>query len=79
MKELTEASGKFVLLAKMLKKLKAQGHRVLIFSQVCVKIFKHVSFSEWFHVNSKEFPGNLLVSRAKHLARYSFEPSLALA
>jgi SNF2 family DNA or RNA helicase len=32
--ELTEGSGKFVLLAKMLKKLKAEGHRVLIFSQV---------------------------------------------
>ena len=32
-KELSEGSGKFVLLAKMLKKLK-EGHRVLIFSQV---------------------------------------------
>ncbi|XP_037719873.1 chromodomain-helicase-DNA-binding protein 3 [Drosophila subpulchrella] len=31
---LTEASGKLVLLSKMLKQLKAQGHRVLIFSQM---------------------------------------------
>ena len=33
-RSLTEASGKFVVLSKMLIKLKAQGHRVLIFSQV---------------------------------------------
>ncbi|XP_065656316.1 chromodomain-helicase-DNA-binding protein 3 isoform X8 [Hydra vulgaris] len=33
-KGLTEASGKLVLLYKMLKKLKEQGHRVLIFSQM---------------------------------------------
>lgn len=33
-KALTEASGKLVLLFKMLKKLKDQGHRVLIFSQM---------------------------------------------
>uniref|UniRef100_A0A183E895 DNA helicase n=1 Tax=Gongylonema pulchrum TaxID=637853 RepID=A0A183E895_9BILA len=31
---LVKASGKFVLLQKMLKKLKDQGHRVLIFSQM---------------------------------------------
>lgn len=31
---LTRASGKLVLLSKMLKKLKDQGHRVLIFSQM---------------------------------------------
>ncbi|KAK6104410.1 CHD C-terminal 2 domain family protein [Brugia pahangi] len=31
---LVKASGKFVLLQKMLKKLKEQGHRVLIFSQM---------------------------------------------
>lgn len=34
MKSLTEASGKLVLLYKMLNKLKTQGHRVLIFSQM---------------------------------------------
>ncbi|XP_057304729.1 chromodomain-helicase-DNA-binding protein 5-like isoform X2 [Hydractinia symbiolongicarpus] len=33
-KALTEASGKLVLLYKMLKKLETQGHRVLIFSQM---------------------------------------------
>ncbi|VDN02899.1 unnamed protein product [Thelazia callipaeda] len=31
---LVKASGKFILLQKMLKKLKEQGHRVLIFSQM---------------------------------------------
>jgi len=31
---LTRASGKLVLLEKMLKKLQEEGHRVLIFSQV---------------------------------------------
>lgn len=31
---LTRASGKLVLLAKMLRKLRDQGHRVLIFSQM---------------------------------------------
>ena len=31
---LIQACGKFVVLEKMLKKLKANGHRVLIFSQV---------------------------------------------
>ena len=34
--KLTQASGKLVLLHKMLKKLKERGHRVLIFSQVSV-------------------------------------------
>lgn len=33
-KELTEASGKLVLLEKMLRNLFAEGHRVLIFSQM---------------------------------------------
>ena len=33
-RSLVEASGKFVVLSKMLSKLKTQGHRVLIFSQV---------------------------------------------
>ena len=32
---LLKASGKCVLLDKLLPKLKAEGHRVLIFSQVC--------------------------------------------
>lgn len=31
---LTRASGKLMLLQKMLRKLKDQGHRVLVFSQV---------------------------------------------
>lgn len=31
---LTRASGKLVLLCKMLRKLREQGHRVLIFSQM---------------------------------------------
>lgn len=31
---LTKASGKLMLLQKMLRKLKEQGHRVLVFSQV---------------------------------------------
>lgn len=34
---LTKASGKLMLLFKMLKKLKEGGHRVLIFSQVCTR------------------------------------------
>ena len=33
-KELTEASGKLILLEKMLRNLFAEGHRVLIFSQM---------------------------------------------
>jgi hypothetical protein len=35
-KELVQACGKFLVLEKMMKRLKEQGHRVLIFSQVCV-------------------------------------------
>ena len=35
-RSLIEACGKFLVLSKMLMKLKEQGHRVLIFSQVCV-------------------------------------------
>ncbi len=31
---LTKASGKLMLMQKMLRKLKEQGHRVLVFSQV---------------------------------------------
>ena len=33
-RELIQASGKFLVLEKMLGRLKEQGHRVLIFSQV---------------------------------------------
>lgn len=33
---LTKASGKLMLLQKMLRKLKEQGHRVLVFSQVSI-------------------------------------------
>ena len=33
-KAMTKACGKLVLMSKMLKKLKAEGHRVLIFSQM---------------------------------------------
>jgi chromodomain-helicase-DNA-binding protein 4 len=35
---LMKASGKFELLGKMLEKLRRDGHRVLIFSQVLCKI-----------------------------------------
>lgn len=35
---LTKASGKLMLLQKMLRKLKEQGHRVLVFSQVNIHI-----------------------------------------
>ena len=39
-KAMTKACGKLVLLSKMLKKLKAEGHRVLIFSQMTkVRLF----------------------------------------
>lgn len=37
-RELIQASGKFLVMNKMLKRLKEQGHRVLIFSQVCVGV-----------------------------------------
>ena len=40
-KELVQASGKFILLEKMMKRLKEQGHRVLIFSQVRTSIGGH--------------------------------------
>lgn len=44
---LTKASGKLMLLQKMLRKLKEQGHRVLVFSQVSIsaacKICRFVS------------------------------------
>ena len=33
-KELTEACGKMILLEKMMRKLEAEGHRVLVFSQM---------------------------------------------
>jgi len=36
---LTKASGKLDLLAKMLKVLKEEGHRVLIFSQVSCDLY----------------------------------------
>ena len=32
---LLSASGKLILLSKLLPKLRSEGHRVLIFSQVC--------------------------------------------
>ena len=39
-KAMTKACGKLVLLSKMLRKLKAEGHRVLIFSQMTkVRLF----------------------------------------
>jgi chromodomain-helicase-DNA-binding protein 1 len=39
---LVVASGKMVLLDKLLRRLKDTGHRVLIFSQVCSGIQGHV-------------------------------------
>ncbi len=36
--QLTKAAGKFIVLEKMLRKLRTQGHRVLIFSQVQLKM-----------------------------------------
>lgn len=51
---LVKSSGKLTLLQKMLKKLKDDGHRVLIFSQVITECgkkqheYKHtVYFSSW--------------------------------
>lgn len=38
---MTKASGKLEMLAKMLRILKRDGHRVLIFSQVCVDYCKY--------------------------------------
>lgn len=53
---LTKASGKLMLLQKMLRKLKEQGHRVLVFSQVSTSAawkicgFLHASLkSSWNH------------------------------
>jgi len=39
---LIKNSGKFVLLQKMLKRLKEQGHRVLIFSQMTKMVFLNI-------------------------------------
>lgn len=37
---LTKACGKLILLQKMLRKLNDEGHRVLIFSQVCYEVLQ---------------------------------------
>ena len=39
-KALIQAGGKFIILEKMLKELRKQGHRVLIFSQVGAKLIR---------------------------------------
>ena len=39
---LIESSGKTILLHKMLAKLKAKGHRVLLFCQVCMCVCVYV-------------------------------------
>lgn len=48
---LVKSSGKLTLLQKMLKKLKDEGHRVLIFSQVKVKVSagKHEGLGRVLH------------------------------
>ena len=38
---LIQACGKFIVLEKMMRKLKENGHRVLIFSQVCGRYWCH--------------------------------------
>ena len=48
---LIKACGKFELLVKMLSKLKAEGHRVLIFSQMSVFISSSRSSRRfWLHI-----------------------------
>lgn len=49
---LTKASGKLMLLYKMLKKLKEGGHRVLIFSQV-LKQTQKPTHKSYFHRHTK--------------------------
>ncbi|CAB4031235.1 chromodomain-helicase-DNA-binding 4-like isoform X3, partial [Paramuricea clavata] len=57
--ELTEGSGKFVLLAKMLKKLKAEGHRVLIFSQMTRVLDLLEDFLEGHGYQYERIDGNI--------------------
>jgi SNF2 family DNA or RNA helicase len=50
MRKTIEASGKLVLLSKLLPKLKADGHRVLIFSQminILDIIQEYLEYSSW--------------------------------
>jgi chromodomain-helicase-DNA-binding protein 4 len=45
---LVKNCGKFVLLQKMLKRLKEQDHRVLIFSQMTKMVSSNLIFYKWF-------------------------------
>jgi len=61
---MTKASGKLDLLAKMLKVLKQDGHRILIFSQVCSDVLSGVPACVLFFFVTVHF---VIVSSVWHL------------
>merc|ERR1739844_255400 len=58
-KAMTKACGKLVLLSKMLKKLKAAGHRVLIFSQMTKLLDLLEDFLEGEHYKYERIDGSI--------------------
>merc|ERR1719220_786002 len=58
-KAMTKACGKLVLLSKMLKKLKAEGHRVLIFSQMTKLLDLLEDFLEGEHYKYERIDGGI--------------------
>merc|ERR1712083_616879 len=58
-KAMTKACGKLVLLSKMLRKLKAEGHRVLIFSQMTKLLDLLEDFLEGEHYKYERIDGGI--------------------
>merc|ERR1712045_268851 len=58
-KAMTKACGKLVLLSKMLKKLKAEGHRVLIFSQMTKLLDLLEDFLDGEHYKYERIDGSI--------------------
>merc|ERR1712037_370718 len=58
-KAMTKACGKLVLLSKMLKKLKQEGHRVLIFSQMTKLLDLLEDFLEGEHYKYERIDGGI--------------------
>ena len=58
-KAMTKACGKLVLLSKMLRKLKSEGHRVLIFSQMTKLLDLLEDFLEGEHYKYERIDGGI--------------------
>lgn len=79
-KGLVDASGKFQLLEKMLPKLKKQGHRVLIFSQMTKLLDILESFLENIDCKFERLDGNTsLVERQLAIDRFNSPSSDSFA